>query len=168
MNEAPSLEVRRRPRATLAASVVAVAAVLGLVFWFVNSPTALATSDDTVAGSTPAGEGVYLGVARGEAGRTLHLAGVQVHVVADVAAEVTPLLCLGGSVRVTTDPEAFCAHLVEPDGEVLGSDDSIVLRVVAPSPGTVSVDRVRLGFREGVRWGTREAGAPAEVTVLDR
>lgn len=162
------LEVARRPRARLAVWTVVVAVVLGLVFWFVTSPPALATSDDTVVTSAPVGQDVYLSVAPGESDRTLRLSGVQVHVTAEAPVEVEPLLCVGGSPRVTTDPGAFCDELVPPDDHSFGAGDTIVLRVRGEYAGEVSVDRVRLGFREGLRWGTRAAGAPANVTVLSR
>ncbi|WP_244929087.1 hypothetical protein [Nocardioides sp. W7] len=168
MTVGPTLEVRRRPRTTLAAWTVVVALVVGLVFWFVTNPPALATSDEPVVTSAPAGQDIYLAVASGEPDRTLELSGVRVHVTADAPVEVEPLLCLGGAPRVTSDPRAFCDELVKPDGHALGGDDTVVLRVRGEYAGTVTVDRVRLGFREGLRWGDRAAGAPATIAVLGR
>ncbi|HTW15475.1 MAG TPA: hypothetical protein VMF51_10115 [Nocardioides sp.] len=162
------LEVRRRPRTALAAWTVAAAAVIGVVVWFVTSPRALATSDEPVVASTPVGQDVYLAVASGEPDRTLELTGVRVHVSSTAPVEVEPLVCVEGSPRVTSDPEAFCQDLVAPEGHSFRGTDSLVLRVRGEYAGVVNVDRVRLGFREGVRWGTRPAGAPATVALLGR
>lgn len=144
------------------------AVVVGLVVWFVTNPRALATSDDPVVTSAPVGQDVYLAVAGGDPDRTLELTGVRVHVSATAPVEVEPLVCVGGSPRVTTDPQAFCQDLVAPEGHSFRGTDSVVLRVRGEYAGVVNVDRVRLGFREGVRWGTRPAGAPATVALLGR
>lgn len=168
MSAGRPLVVARRPRASLAAWTVAVAAVAGLAFWFATSPPALTTADDAVVASTPVGQDVYVAVAHGEPERTLALAGVHVRVAAEAPVQVDPLLCLGGSPRVTSDPAAFCTDLVEPDGRELGSADAVLLRVRGDHAATVSIDRVRLAFRDGLRWGTRPAGAPAVVDVISR
>lgn len=168
MNDARPLLVQRRPRTTLAVWTVALAVVVGLVFWFISTPPALATSEQPVTGTTPVGRDLYLGVAGATGDRTLAISGVQVHVDAEVPVEVEPLLCLGGSPRVSSDPSTFCRELVAPDGRELGPGDTIVLRVHGDYAGTASIDRVRIAYREGARWGTQEAGAPAVVTVLGR
>lgn len=162
------LEIRRRPRTTLAAWTVVVAALVGLVFWFVTSPPALATTSTTVTASVPVGQDVYVAVVGADPDRTLRISGVKVHVVADVPVEVEPLLCVDGSPKVTTDPATFCTELLAPDGHDLGTGDSIVLRVSGEYAGTARIDRVRLAYREGIRWATQPAGAPAEVVVLGR
>jgi len=164
------LAVAHRPRARLAITVVAVAAVLGAVAWYVNSPGALATAEEPVVASTPAGVPVNLGVFAAGAGfdRTLTLSGVRVEVDSEMPVEVEPLLCRGGSFRVTTDPDAFCEELVGTEDEALGNGDTVVLRVSADRPGTVSIARVRLAFGEGIQRGVRPAGSPSRVVVLSR
>lgn len=168
MNDAGALEVRRRPRSALAAWTVAVAAVLGVSFWFVTSPPGLVTSERTVEASTPAGTDVYLTVYAAEPDRTLSISGVQVHVRAGLPVEVEPLLCLDGTPHVTSDASPFCRELVAPDGRELGPGDSVLLRVGGQWATTAVIDRVRLAYRDGARWGTQPAGAPARVTVLAR
>lgn len=168
MTAGEALEVRRRPRAALAAWAVVVAIVAGLAFWFVTSPPAPATTDAVVRASTPTGQDVYVAVVPGQADRTLRISGVLVHVDAEVPVEVEPLLCRGGSPRVTSEPAAFCAELVTPDGRGLRPKDSILLRVRGEYAGVTRIDRVRLAYRDGIRRATRPAGAPAEVTVLGR
>lgn len=147
---------------------MAIAVVLALVAWFVTSPPAPATTDEPVVASTPVGQDVYLTTVAGAPGRTLQLSGVQVHVSADVPVEVEPLLCVGGSPRVTSDPAPFCEDLVDLDGRSLTADDSIVLRVRGDYAGTADIRQLRVGYREGARWATRPAGAPARVTILGR
>lgn len=168
MNQAQPLTVQRRPRTTLAVWTVAVAVVAGLAFWFVSTPPALGTSDTTVAGSTAVGQDLYLGVAPADSDRTLAVSGVRVHVSAEVPVDVEPLLCVGGTPRVSSDAGSFCRDLLTPDGRDLAPGDTIVLRVRGEYAGTVEIDRVRIAYREGVRWGTQEAGSPATVTILGR
>jgi hypothetical protein len=168
MNDAGPLEVRRRPRSALASWTAAVAAVLGVTLWFVTSPPALATSDQVVEASAAVGTDVYVAVYVAESDRTLRIGGVKVHVAASAPVEVEPLLCLGGSPRVTSDAASFCEQLVEPDGHDLGPGDSVVLRVRGGYAATAEIDRVRLAYRDGVRWATQPAGSPARVTVLGR
>jgi hypothetical protein len=168
MSAGSPLEVRRRPRTTLAVWTVVMAAVVGLGFWFVTSPPALATTDEPVITSAPVGQDIYVAVVAGDPERTLQLAGVEVHVAAEAPVEVEPLLCRDGSPQVTSDPSAFCGQLLSPDGRSFGAGDTIVLRVHGEYAGTVAVDAVRLGYRDGIRWATQRAGAPAEITVLGR
>ena len=170
MTSTGALQVRRRPRARILVVLATVlAAGIGGV-WFVNSPPALPTSDATVTASTPAGQPIYIGVFAPTAdfGRTLRLDGVKVHATSNDAVEVVPLLCRGGTVGVTTDAAPFCAELVDPEGESLGSGDAIVLEVTSDHPGVVVIDRVRLGYRDGLQAATQEAGMPAVVNILDR
>lgn len=170
MDQPEPLFVAHRPRARLAITVVGVAAVLGAVAWYVHSPAALPTAEEHVVASTPAGVPVHLGVfaAGTELDRSLTLHGVRVEVDSEMPVEVEPLLCRGGSFRVTTDPGAFCEELVGTEDEALGNGDTVVLRVSGAQPGTVSIARVRLAFGEGVQRGVRPAGAPSRVVVLSR
>ena len=166
----PALEVRRRARTPLAAWTVAVAAVVGVTFWYANSPQELPATDAPVTASTPTGSKLYVGVFTPGAdfGRTLHVSGVKVAVTADAPVDVRPLLCVGGAFRTTTDPEAFCDELVTPDGRTLTGRDAVVLEVSSDHPGTIDIATVRVGYRDGVQWATQPAGAPAEITVLER
>ena len=164
------LAVTARPRLRLAAGVVAAAAAVGAVASFVSSPAALSTSSDPVLASTPAGTPVHVGVFTPAADfdRTLDLSGVRVRVSSDAPVQVEPLLCRGGSFRVTTVPEVFCDELTGTEGVALGAGDSVVLRVAGDQPGTATIERVRLVFRDGLQRGVRPAGAPSEVVVLPR
>jgi hypothetical protein len=168
VNTGGPLEVRRRPRSALAVWTVAVAVVLGLVFWFVTSPPVLATSTEPVLASTPVDQDVYVAVVTGDPDRSLTVSGVAVHVAAEMPVEVEPLLCVDGSPRVTSDPTTFCSELVAPDGRTLDGGDTLVLRVRSEYAGVADIDTVRVGYRDGVRWATQPAGAPVRVTVLGR
>lgn len=164
------LQVAVRPR--IAHGAWAALFVIGvlLLWWYVTNPAELETDDDPVAASTPTGVPVYVGVVATPAdfGRTLHLAGVKVSTVSDTPVTVTPLLCRGGTVKVTTTPEPFCTELVNPEGQPLAAGSAIVLRLEAEGPGTARVDRVRLAYRDGLQWATQEAGSPATVEFLSR
>ena len=164
------LEVRRRPGAALVAGLLVLAVVLGFLVWYAHSPRPLPTSDRTITASIPVGKKLYVGVVSDVTGfdRTLSLSGVKVHTTSNTEVVVTPLLCRGGTVEVTTDPEPFCDDLVDPEGETFGPGDDIVLEVSSAEPAIAVIDRVRLGFREGLQWGTLAAGAPTVVRVLSR
>ncbi len=162
------LQVERRPRWRLAVWLAVAIAVLGVVVWYANSPAELPTSDREVSASTPVGRAVYVGMFAPEAdfGRTLHLSGVKVHTTSNTEVDVVPLLCRRGGVSVTTEPETFCPELVNPEGQTLRVGDSIVLEVRSDEPAVAVIDRVRLGYRDGLQWGTQEAGSTAVVRIL--
>lgn len=164
------LQVAVRPRIAHVAWVALFVVGVLLLWWYTTHPAELETSDDPVSASTPAGGPVYIGVVvpAADFGRTLHLAGVKVSTVSDTPVTVTPLLCRGGTVKVTTTPEPFCTELVDPQGEPLSAGSAIVLRLEAEEPGTARVDRVRLAYRDGLQWATQEAGSPATVEFLSR
>ena len=148
---------------------VVVVVLLGVIGWVTTHPQPLPTSDARVIASTPVTEPVYLGVFGTEDfNRTLHLAGVRVFASSTVDLTITPHVCHGGSVRVTTTPETFCEELGPTEDAAFDPDDTIVLEVVGDAPGVVTIDRIRIAYREGIQWGTQDAGAPAQVTVLAR
>jgi hypothetical protein len=62
----------------------------------------------------------------------------------------------------------FCSAFVDTEDVVLNPGDEIVLEVTGDEAGVVAVDRVRLGYRDGVHWATHSAGSPAVVTILSR
>lgn len=159
---------RRRVRIVVLGLVVAVLA--GMVVWWVNHPRGLPTSGTTVSASTVTGQPVYVGVfvAPADFDRSLELSGVKVHVTANTRVEVVPLLCRQGSISVTTDPEPFCEALANPENETFGAGDAIVLEVAAEETAIAVIDRVRLGFRERLQWGTQEAGSAAIVSIQAR
>lgn len=164
------LQVKRRPKLRWAVWALVGAAVLAVTIWYVNSPGTLPTSDATVSASTPVDQPVYVGVFAPEAdfGRTLHLSGVKVHTTSNTEVTVVPLLCHGGAVGVTSDPESFCEELVNPEGQTFGAGDDIVLEISSSEAAIAVIDRVRLGYRDGLQWGTHEAGAGAVVRILER
>lgn len=170
MSTPTPLQVRRRPRAGLVVRVLLGAVALTFMVWFTTSPATLPVTATQVSASTPVDTPVYFGVFTpgSDFDRALHLSGVKVHTTANTEVSVTPLLCTGGTVGVTTEPERFCTELVNPEGRTLREGDAIVLEVVSDLAAIAVIDRVRLGFRDGLQWGTLEAGAGAIVRVLGR
>lgn len=170
MSSPTDLQVRRRPRAGVVVRVLLAVVVVAFVVWFTTSPASLPTSDTTISASTPVTTPVYVGVFAPAADfdRELHLSGVKVHTTANTEVTVTPLLCVGGTVGVTTEPDRFCPELVDPEGRTMGEGDAIVLEVSGDLAAIAVIDRVRLGFRDGLQWGTLEAGSGAIVRVLGR
>lgn len=172
-----SLEVPRRPRPAersrwwrVSAIVGVLALVVGWVLWYVRTPDELAITFRTATVSGVVAAPVYVGMfaAGDDFGRTLHVSEVVVSASDDDIA-VTPLLCRGGTVGVTTDPAQFCDELIDPEGAELGGGDSILLEVSADAPTEVTIDRIEISFREGLRWGTEEAGlGSVTVTFADR
>ncbi len=150
--------------------VLAVATVGALLFvwWFVTTPPALPTREGHVTAVTTVGKPVFVGVwsTGSDFGRELHVAGVRLRADATIAVDLEPLLCRGGSVGVTSDPAPFCRELLDPARATFGPGDSLVVRVVAEEPGAVYLDRPSLAFREGPRWGNREAGTEAVLAIV--
>jgi hypothetical protein len=142
--------------------LVLVSGVLGYV---ATHPDELPTARSPVTASTPAGKPVFVGVF-GDVDRTLEISGVKVFATSPGPVTVTPHLCRGGSVSVTSDPTPFCAEVVPTEGTTMRAGDEIILEVVGDVPGQVVIDRVRIAYREGFRWDTQRAGQPAVVTVL--
>ncbi|MDO9496070.1 MAG: hypothetical protein Q7J48_10240 [Nocardioides sp.] len=169
MSTAP-LQVERRPRWRPAVWALVAAAVLAVTVWYVNSPNALPTSDRMISASTPVDQPVYVGVFAPESdfGRTLHLSGVKVHTTSNTEVSVVPMLCRGGTIGVTTEPKSFCAELVNPEGETFRAGDDIVLEISSAESAIAVIDRVRIGYRDGLQWGTHEAGAGVVVRILAR
>lgn len=145
------------------------AAALGLALagWaYVVHPPALPTSPAEVAAQTPVGTPVYVAVLRPD--RTVHVTGVRIAVQSSVAVQVRALACVGGSFEVTTDPSVYCTRLADPSGLDLGSGDTLVVEVTGASPGAAYVDRPEVSYTMGLRRGTRLAGSPAVITLLQR
>ena len=166
-----SLTVPRSRRGLWVTTYVVVLVVLiAVVGWVTTHPESLPTTDTRVNASTPVTEPVFLGVFGREAGfdRTLHISGVRVFASSTVEATITPHVCHGGSVRVTSTTESFCDELGPTEGATLAPGDTIVLEVVADAPGVVSIDRLRIAYRDGLQWATQDAGAPSQVTILAR
>lgn len=163
------LEVRHRARARLAAAVLGGALAVGMAAWHVSHPGELPTQEGPLRASTTTGAPVYVGVfvPPADFDRDLSLSGVKVHTTANTEVEVVPYLCRDGGFAVTTAPESFCKELVNPEGQRFDAGDAIVLEVSSDLAAIAVIDRVRLGFREGLQWGTEEAGVPAIVLVQD-
>jgi hypothetical protein len=152
---------------TYAVVLVLLFAVIG---WVTTHPKALATTDTRVNGSTPVTQPIYLGVFRPDADfdRTLHISGVRVFASSTVEVTITPHVCDGGSVRVTTTPETFCDELGPTEGATFDGGDTIVLEVVGDEAGVVTIDRIRIAYRDSLQRATQDAGAPSQVTILSR
>ncbi|MBM0123805.1 hypothetical protein [Pimelobacter simplex] len=172
------LDTSRVPRPSLqsrgwriAALVLALALALTWLVWYAMTPERLPTTTKVVNANGVVGTPLYVGMfaAPGDLGRTLRISGVQVHTTSDVDLEVTPLLCRRGTIGVTTQPDQFCADLVDPEGQRLVGGDSIVVRVEADEAALAVIDRVRIAYREDIRWDTQPAGnQQAIVTIAGR
>lgn len=165
---ARSQQPSRVRRFTLIAAAVLLP--VSWLVWYVNTPSDLPVTAREVSDTAVSGQPVYVGmfIAPSGFGRSLHMSGVKVHTVATTDLEVTPLLCRGGTVTVTSAPELFCADLVDPEGEELTDGDTILVEVRSDRASVAVVDRISIGFREGIRWGTRPAGIrQASITVVD-
>ncbi|HEU4810765.1 MAG TPA: hypothetical protein VFT00_01370 [Nocardioides sp.] len=158
------LEVRRS-RAWLALWALPVAALVGVGAWFATHPEPLPTSDEAVTASTPVDIPVYVGVFT-PTDRTLDISDVRVRHTGDAVVDV--LVCRDGTVGVTSDPDTFCTGVDDAVDANLTPGDELLLRVSATAPGPVSIDRVEVSYRDGLQWGTDEAGHPVVVNVLGR
>lgn len=171
LTPADPLRVRGRSRwAVRVAWLAGVVTFAVLTGYVASHPEELPTSDQVVAGATPVDRPVYLGVFQADASfdRSLDLSGVKVFAESTVPVTITPHLCRGGSLGVTSEPETFCAELVPTEGATLTAGDAVVLEVSGGEPGTVRIERVRLAYRDRLQWDTQFAGSPALVTILSR
>lgn len=172
---AAGLGVGRPPRLTfdsrarrIAAGAVAALLVLGWFLWYAMTPEDLTTTDSTISATGVVGTPVYFGMfAPGsDFDRTIRISGVRVHATTSVDLEITPLLCRRGTVGVTTQPEEFCAELLDPEGQRLTDGDSIVLRIDADVPALAVVDQLQVAYREDLRWDTQPAGAAQAIVSI--
>ncbi|GAB2988696.1 hypothetical protein [Nocardioides montaniterrae] len=151
-------------------AVAAVALLIAWVSWYVSTPESLPSDDIEVTASGIVGKPLYVGMFVAPAGfdRAIHMSGVKVDVRASSKLKITPLLCRHGSFQVTTDTQQFCPSLDDPAGQRLSAGDSIVLKIESPSSVIADISRIRIGFQEGLRWGTEPAGhAGAEVSLVN-
>ncbi|GAA3657196.1 hypothetical protein GCM10022237_16630 [Nocardioides ginsengisoli] len=150
---------------------VAVVLGIGWLVWYALTPDRLPTTTKTVNASGVVGQPLYIGMfaPTKDFDRTIRISGVRVHTTADVKLKVTPLLCRRGTVGVTTKPEQFCAELVNPEGQRFTAGDSIVVRVDSDVAALAVIDRIKIAYREDIRWDTQPAGyQQALVTVAGR
>jgi len=140
------------------------------VGYVTTHPDELPTAEHVVTASTPVDQPVYVGVFHADAdfGRTLHLAGIKVFAVSTAPVTITPWLCRGGSLGVTSEPELFCSELVDTEGATMTAGDEVVLEVTGAEPAVVDIERIRVAYRDGLQWGTQFAGSPAIVSLISR
>ena len=151
--------------------IAAVILLLGWISWYITTPEGLPTDSQHVTATGVVGQPLYVGMFVAPSGfdRGIHMSGVKVHATASAKLTLTPLLCRHGSVGVTTEPDQFCASLDDPAGQRLGAGDSIVLKVQGDQSVVADIDRIKIAFQEGLRWGTKPAGhSSAAVSLVDR
>lgn len=146
--------------------------VVAIGLWWIGHPAALPTSGTAVSATTKAGVPVYFGITpAGEGRRSLEIDAVEISIVSPEDAtgvSVEALICRGGSIGQTSAPERFCGEVLPAEDNVLhlGAGDQLMVSVTAEEPGTVEIDRLEVGFRDGLQRGTRPVGPPYSVTVL--
>lgn len=152
--------VRHRKLWTIAAIVGVLALVIGWAVWYLRTPDDLPTSSRRLDGSAVVGQPLYVAMFTAGQGfdRSIEITDVVVDVDSGTEAEVIPRLCRGGSPPVTTDVSAWCPDLSEIVGADLDIGDSIVLMVTVDEPADVTLGRLQLSFKEGLRSGSEEAG----------
>lgn len=162
-----SLEVPRRQRPEkrsklwrTAVILATLAVTVGWLIWFLRTPDDLPTESSRVTEAGVVDQTVYIGMfAVGEDfDRTIRISEISIDVTPEADVEVTPLICRGGSISFTTDAESFCPELEEANDADFSSGDSIVLGVTASAPNVVEVGQLEISFRDGIRWGTKDAG----------
>lgn len=146
--------------------LLAVPLVLLAVGWWLTHPDELPTTDETTHATTKTGRAVYVGVTTGGDPRELHVRDVEIERLAEGSGvDVKALVCHGGSIGITANPEPFCDSVEEADGaELQLPRDQLIVSVSAQSAQTVALKEVRLSFREDLRWGTHPVG---QIVVVD-
>jgi hypothetical protein len=163
-----SLRVGRSRAGLVLLWIVAVAILVAFGAWFVTHPAPLPVPDDPVEVQMPLGEAAYVGIydPAADDDRTLHISEVTIDVEGEV--KVAALVCKGGTVSETTEPDTFCASLVEAEGATLGPGDGLVLEILEDEPGEATIHPVEISFRDGLRWGTQPVGPTVEATFVSR
>ena len=152
-------------------AMAALVLLVGWMSWYAVTPPKLPVSSKVATATTVVSKPIYIGMftVPSDFGRTLRIAGVKSHATANEKLEVTPVLCRRGTVGVTTEPGQFCSDMVNPEGARLVGGDSIMLKVQSDMPAVAIIDRIRIAYREDLRWDTQPAGnKQAIVTVAGR
>lgn len=146
----------------------AILLLLGWFLWYAMTPEDLPTNDKTVSASGVAGTPLYVGMftAPDDFGRTLRISGVKVRATTNTDITVTPVLCRRGNVGVTTQPDQFCSDIVDPERARMVGGDSIVLKIESADPAVIVIERIRVAFREDVRWDTKPAGNEQAIITM--
>lgn len=158
----------QRSRATrLVAIVGASLIVLSWTIWYLISPRSLQVDEEVVTVQGRAGSALYVEVftVPNDWERSLSVSEISVDADVEGDLKVTPLICRGHTNGVTTKPENFCDDLVDTNDVDLGAGDAVLLRLEADGAVEGEIDRIRISFREGLRWGTKDAGV-AGIEVL--
>ncbi|MDQ6525452.1 hypothetical protein RB608_17655 [Nocardioides sp. LHD-245] len=151
--------------------VVALALVVSWLAWYATTPEKLPVTTKVVNANGVVGTPLYVGMfaAPSDFGRAIRVSGIKVRTTSDVDLEVTPLLCRRGTIGVTTQPDQFCSDLVDPEGQRMVAGDSIVVKIASDEAALAVVDRIRVAYREDLRWDTQPAGhRQAIVTIAGR
>ncbi|MEZ0580464.1 hypothetical protein [Nocardioides sp. MH1] len=147
-----------------------IALAIGWAVWYVRTPGGLSTSDRTVEDSGVVGQTLYIkmyGVGD-DFDRTLRLTDVSIDVSPSDGVEAKAMVCVDGSISVTTDPTGQCKKLEDAEDAEFSDNDSIVLAVTASQAGTVEIGQLDVSFRDGIKWGSDRAGiAGAELTFAE-
>ncbi|MBF4162870.1 hypothetical protein [Nocardioides acrostichi] len=154
-------------RLRIVTALVLAVVLLATVGWYIAHPAPLPVRAGHVTAATSPGRPVFVGVFTPSADfdRTLRMGGVHVHTTATAPVTVTPLLCTGGSIGVTTDPSAFCDDVSDPADGTLRAGDSILIEIEADEPTAAFVDPVGISYREGLQVGTQSAGTAVVINI---
>ncbi|KRF15471.1 hypothetical protein ASG90_12335 [Nocardioides sp. Soil797] len=152
--------------------VVFVLVAVGL--WWMGHPTALPTSDDVVDVTAKTDQQVYVGVTVKDE-RDIKITSVEMDTAADSTdsldsdgLEVRAWICKDGAISQTTQPERFCGDVLPAEGNTLhlGGADQLMLSVDSTTPVELDLERLQIGFRDGLQRGTDPFGPPFAITVL--
>ena len=157
-----SLQVRRTGLARWWWHPLPLLLLVAVGWWLTHMPP-LSDQGGTVRASTRVGTSVYVGTwgPSAEDG-PVHLSGVEV---AAEGGDVTPQVCVGGRIGVTTDPAAFCESVEDAEDRVLEPGDQLVLAITGDSASTITIDPVEVSWREGLRGGSQRVGPRVSVDV---
>ncbi len=143
------------------------AVLAGLLAWWMTHPAELEAGGPDLEAVTKVDRPVYAGldIQSEPEGRQLSIRKVSVGTDGDgVSVEV--LLCHGGSIGATADPEPFCDSLEDAEGASLNlPEDQLVVSVTADTAQQVMIEEVEVSYREGLQWGTQSAGPRIVVDV---
>jgi hypothetical protein len=143
----------------------------GFTAWWMTHPEELPNPDDTRDASTKAGQTIYVGVTEDDdldGSRKLHISDVTFRKVSRGGVTVEALVCHDGSINTTANPEPFCGSVEKAEGATidLGGGDQLVVSVTADSSQIVTLEAVKLSYREGLQWATQPVGRPVTVDVI--
>lgn len=163
-----------RRRLLVLGTVLLTAALMAAGGWWITHPSSLQPVSGSIDGPVEVGSTAAIGMFTQSLDSPVHLLGATPVVTSNSAdAEVRILLCHHAAGEDTVgaargSAEQLCTATSAPRDASLGlrstADGAYLLLEVSPRrPGTVTVDGVKVRYRDGLQWGEQVSGVVATL-----